>query len=463
MKVMHLLENRNQYLYEDLENAELRSIKLWESAGYAIKEAALTPDQIQNLFAEIEKAQTASGNNRTTLGKGKDATVAIKKAYDDLISKVQNSKPVKGADAMYDSAVAKIEAGLGGSDNAVNQVIQKYRKFAKEHPVAQSLIYSILIAAAGISGVGLGGAAVLGLLKMADKLLQGEKFSTAVGKGLATGATAYAAGQIGQALKGTPTDAGGADASAATSSTPDLAAIRKKASDEAMKAVQDALDKGVDPNLQGELSNIAQATLEKYSTLNGGPLSVQSTEALGNKIAMQAAKAADDAFGTISQANDLRKSLRGESKKVTGQKLSEGQVYLVFNRIVATNNNMLAEGHLIEGPLDAIKSGFGKAVNWAKTKGKNLTTKVTADKLNSAWQGAGAPTDSEELKQFLTGQGVEAGVVDSVYTTLKISSGAAEEPAAQSMYAQIKKDVQTLDKKGRQRIMAYLQKQLGTA
>jgi hypothetical protein len=31
------------------------------------------------------------------------------------------------------------------------------------------------------------------------------------------------------------------------------------------------------------------------------------------------------------------------------------------------------------------------------------------------------------------------------------------------MYAQIKKDVQTLDKKGRQRIMTYLQKQLGTA
>jgi hypothetical protein len=31
------------------------------------------------------------------------------------------------------------------------------------------------------------------------------------------------------------------------------------------------------------------------------------------------------------------------------------------------------------------------------------------------------------------------------------------------MYAQIKKDVQTLDKKSRQRIMTYLQKQLGTA
>jgi hypothetical protein len=111
-----------------------------------------------------------------------------------------------------------------------------------------------------------------------------------------------------------------------------------------------------------------------------------------------------------------------------------------------------AQQQLSEGPMD-----------WLKTKAKNLTTKVTVDKLNSAWQKAGAPTDSEELKQFLNAQGVEAGIIYSVYTTLKISPGAAEEPAAQSMYAQIKKDVQTLDKKSRQRIMAYLQKQLGTA
>jgi hypothetical protein len=135
--------------------------------------------------------------------------------------------------------------------------------------------------------------------------------------------------------------------------------------------------------------------------------------------------------------------------------LSEGQVYMVINRVCAQQ--------IDEGVWDSVKGAAGKAVDWAKTKGKNLTTTVTADKLNSAWQKAGAPTDSEELKQFLTAQGVEAGVVDSVYKTLKISSGTAEEPAAQSMYAQIKKDVQTLDKKSRQRIMTYLQKQLGTA
>jgi ribosomal protein L12E/L44/L45/RPP1/RPP2 len=144
-----------------------------------------------------------------------------------------------------------------------------------------------------------------------------------------------------------------------------------------------------------------------------------------------------------------------QSIERSGTQLSEGQVYMVINRVCAQQ--------LDEGVWDSIKGAAGKAVDWAKTKGKNLTTTITADKLNSAWQKAGAPTDSEELKQFLTAQGVEASVIDSVYRTLKISSGAAEEPAAQSMYAQIKKDVQTLDKKSRQRIMTYLQKQLGTA
>jgi len=84
MRVINLLENRNQYLYEGLENAELRTIKLWESAGYAIREAALTPDQIQDLFTEIEKGATAGGNNRTMLGKGKDAAEAVNKAWEDL-------------------------------------------------------------------------------------------------------------------------------------------------------------------------------------------------------------------------------------------------------------------------------------------------------------------------------------------------------------------------------------------
>jgi hypothetical protein len=109
--------------------------------------------------------------------------------------------------------------------------------------------------------------------------------------------------------------------------------------------------------------------------------------------------------------------------------------------------------------MDWVKDKAGKAADWAKTKGTNLTTKITADKLNSAWQKAGAPTDSEELKMFLTTQGIDAGIIDTVYKSLKIKSG----EAATSVYAQVKADLEKLDKKGKQRLTAYLQKQLGTA
>jgi hypothetical protein len=490
MRIINLLENRNQYLYEGLENAELRSVKLWESAGYAIREAALTPDQIQGLFAEIEKGATAGGNNRTMLGKGKDAAEAVNKAWEDLKTKIQDSGPIKAVDQKYDQAVAKIEAGLGGPDNKVNQVIQKYRQFAKEHPVAQGIIYSALIAAAGISGAGLGGAAVLGLLKMADKLLQGEKFSSAAYSGGKTGAMAYGASKIGDMIKGKPSgggtgdstefdkewDAANADQDAAEKLAAGKSTWADKQYDKLGGQHQDAAARAAAGGARGIMNNATQSArdrimgaieagnidpgdtmkmrelAEKVVDQVGGSLSPSSHKIAVEKAVMMVLKGVADENGGVAT------SIGGklvQSIERNGTRLSEGQVYMVINRVCAKQ--------LDEGVWDAVKGAAGKAADWAKTKGKNLTTAVTADKLNSAWQSAGAPTDSEELKQFLTGQGVEAGVVDSVYKTLKISSGAAEEPAAQSMYAQIKKDVQTLDKKGRQRIMAYLQKQLGTA
>jgi hypothetical protein len=470
MRVINLIESRNQYLYEGLENAELRSVKLWESAGYAIREAALTGDQVQSLFAEIEKGQTAGGNNRTMLGKGKDAAEAVNKAWEDLKTKIQDSKPIKAVDQKYDQAVAKIEAGLGGPDNKINQVIQKYRQFAKDHPVAQGLIYAALIAAAGISGAGLGGAAVLGLLKMTDKLLQGEKFSSAAYAGAKTGATAYGASKLGDLIKGKPEGPlpNGPNgmppglspqeqkdwlASQATDAAKTAGGtaykIMKNAENSARDRIMGAIDAGdINPGDTMKMRELAEKIVDQV----GGSLSPTSHKIAVERAVMSTLKSIADANGgSITSVGGKLV----QSKEYTGKRLSEGQVYMVINRVCTQQ--------LSEGVWDSVKGAAGKAVDWAKTKGKNLTTTITADKLTSAWQKAGAPTDSEELKQFLTSQGVEAGVIDSVYNTLKISSGAAEEPAAQSMYAQIKKDVQTLDKKGRQRIMAYLQKQLGTA
>jgi hypothetical protein len=454
MRVINLIENRNQYLYEGLEDAELRSVKLWESAGYAIREAALTSDQIQSLFAEIENSATAAGGNRTMLGKGKDATMAINKAWEDLKTKVQDSGPIKNVDNAYDSAIAKIEKGLGGPDNAVSKVIMGYRKFAKEHPIAQGLIYSVQIAAAGISGAGLGGAALLGLFKLVDKLLQGEKFSSAAYSGAKTGAMAFGASKLGDLIKGKPagdvpsTDAAADAATAAGNLKP--GEIIYNSSRSARDRIMGAIEAGdIDPGDTMKMRELAEKVVDQV----GGSLSPTSHKIAVERAVMSTLKSiADINGGTMTSVGG---KMVTQSIERSGTRLSEGQVYMIINRVCAQQ--------LDEGVWDSIKGAAGKAVDWAKTKGKNLTTTITADKLNSAWQKAGAPTDSEELKQFLTAQGVEAGIIDSVYKTLKISSDAAEEPAAQSMYAQVKKDVQTLDKKGRQRIMAYLQKQLGTA
>jgi len=602
---------------------------LWESAGVKLKEAALTADQIQSLFAEIETQSTASGGNRTLLGKGKDAAEAVNKAWEDLKTKIQDSGPIKAVDQKYDDVVAKIEAGLGGPDNAINTVIQKYRTFAKEHPIAQGLIYSALIAAAGISGAGLGGAAVLGLLKMTDKLLQGEKFSSAAYAGGKTGAMAYGASKLGDYLKGKPEGGGEVPAdiqqglaadqafqdrilnkfppdkgytfsssgdslqvfdstgrkvftgdiplktmdmktfadltnngqmatpgiSSGSVSSDAMAGVRDAAkSDAAFKAMGDAQDLrgqlqlptadaaenakatakaaaefvAADPAEKAEIikttgltakeltkaaANSAAdvATSQPYGAGMSSDYLQRVVDAGGNSgvrfkispedaqkaldwqaqnsgqaagAAADAATSAGKAAGKYSadylqqvidgthprpminkdRAAELLKAMKGESISRTSKSLSEGQVYMVFNRVCTLNDKMLGEGRLMEGPLDAIKGAAGKAMNWAATKGKNLTTKVTADKLNSAWQKAGAPTDSEELKAFLTQQGVAANVVDGVYKTMKIaSSPKAADAAAPMDIEQVKKLIAALPVDRKVRLLKYLEKNSGGA
>ena len=686
---MKLTQITEQYeLYNGIAITEQRSYHLWETAGVAIREAALTPAQIQKLFQQIEQDVTAAGSNRTLLGKGKDAASAVNKAWEDLKTKIQNTGPIKNMDAAYDSAIAKIEAGLGGPDNAINKVIQKYRKFAKEHPIAQSFIYAALIAAAGISGAGLGGAATLGLLKMTDKLLQGEKFSTAAYQGGKTGALAYGASKVGDYIKG---KMAGDQPAAGSSSASDAAATiqykgpgqlareaqrifqEKVANGEVtdynsyQRGMQDAIDQAVQnvggkvPShgqqmageiLRAKLDNVvaqanggqfsgsgpqkvkelikllggqpdeaslsrAQAAVDQLSRppdpsqINapgsddwvnvgkdfkkvatsapvdtssyptggdslGGPIgkpldpSIAPTGPDGTPMKMvpmdepassavstagstempkgasmdpeylkkaasgqpgrfligkddaQAAldwqaqnggplKAASDAVQTASSGYSkeyLQKVVSGEhprpliskekaqellgqmvdnsgpsvsftdgnsgiltlpsgdtvpayafppdgiqprlppgsevikvnigGKEVTGRIFNGKAYFPQFNPSAGLNESQIRNLFFLvasintvinEGLWDKVKSAAGSAVNYVSTKGHNLTTKVTADKLNSAWKSAGSPTDSEELKKFLASQGIDATVVDTAYKAIGIGS-AATTPAA---------------------------------
>jgi len=164
--------------------------------------------------------------------------------------------------------------------------------------------------------------------------------------------------------------------------------------------------------------------------------------------------------GAVAASTGSSEKEKKESYYVQTRPLSEGQVYLVFDRVVKLN----------EGPIwDKVKGAAGKAVGAVAQKagqiGTNLTTKITADKLNSAWKKAGSPMDSEEVAKILTAAGVGDDVVKQVYTDLKISAAPAE-PEAQAAtggYAEVKKAIAQLNTKDRKRMIAYLTKQLGTA
>lgn len=604
MRIQQISNTNNQYLYEGLDRNARNTMALWENAGLHLKEAALTADQIQSLFAEIEKSATEAGGNRTALGMGKDALSAVNKAWEDLKTKVQDSGPIKNVDNAYDSVIAKIEAGLGGPDNAVSKVIMGYRKFAKEHPIAQGLIYSALIAAAGISGAGLGGAAVLGLLKMTDKLLQGEKFSSAAYSGAKTGAMAYGASKVGDYIKGKMADKDALDAMGDAQQlrrdlgSPDADAVQapsggggiadrmndnpmaspglkklaskvangevltdkemamldkleassvkmtdmvnaqgasgvgkagaeltlntgeKLAGDAAAQAanghfdaIQDLKAKAVElagnskyggGDIASKAADVAASAAKPYGagmdpeylqrvidaggksgvrfkispedaqkaldwqTQSGGQAAGAAANAAGNAASGYSADYLQKvingevprAMVSKEKAAELLKGMKGESVSRQGKSLSEGQVYMVFNRVCRLNDVLLSEGKLMEGPLDAIKGAAGKAMNWAATKGKNLTTKVTADKLNSAWQKAGSPTDSEELKAFLTQQGVADNVVNGVFKSLNIASSPADAKGAAAPVdiEQVKKLIAALPTDRKARLLKFLQK-----
>lgn len=85
--------------------------------------------------------------------------------------------------------------------------------------------------------------------------------------------------------------------------------------------------------------------------------------------------------------------------------------------------------------IDAILEG--KIGDWFKKVGSNLTNKVTADKLKSAWTKANMPNDSEAIAGILTQAGVGQVVVHDVFKKLGIpTSGQAGAQQAQDQTAQ---------------------------
>ena len=184
--------------------------------GQLLVERRLEDKEIQDLFKAVEKGYSDSGQNRTMIGKGKDVATdvgsAIANAYRGVADKISKSAVVSTFDVEMDKLTDKIKSAAGG-DGRIMQAIYKYRDFAKRNPKMQGAILAGMLALAGITGAGLGGAALIMGIRTFDSMLKGNKASSALWQGFLAGTLAYGAGQIGQALSAGPgvTGQGGPD------------------------------------------------------------------------------------------------------------------------------------------------------------------------------------------------------------------------------------------------------------
>jgi len=481
------MNNSNKILLEschDLDQEQRVVVEGIYNELLPLIEASLSPDQIKSIFGAVEKSATAAGGNRTMLGKGVDVGRKANEIINNLGKRLQNTTPVKAFDQKFDDLKRKINTKF--PDSKILDAVSNMGIWAQENPGKTAAIIGVLTAIASLAGGPIGGAIAGQVLRGSVELLKGEKLSTAIGKGVKTAAYGFIAGKtfelLGDAISGGAQvvkdnlfpnalrlnmtqvfdEVGGELGSRWANfeikglvGTPEDINTAKKLFSEAgqyWKVGDYEQSAATWKSLEGMIAD----------TFNDKEYIAQiASDQASRTMISQAAQAAQEAtkyLGAAAQGAVAAAGVKGslakkESIEHRARPLSEGQVYLVFKRIT--------ESQLNEGPMDAIKGLAGKVMNKARTVGTNLTTEITADKLNSAWQKAGAPTDSEELKKFLTGQGVDTTTIDTVYKSMKIASGNAQ--AATSLYAQVKTDLAKLDKKGKQRLTAYLQKQLGTA
>lgn len=498
------LENL-QYIFESVDpNTQDPYFENWQREIHPIlMEVALSPEQIKDLFGNVEKAAIASGKSRTAIGYGVDAAGELSKQVKDvwfnkLGGALKNSEPVKNFDAKWEDIKAKFAAKYPD----IADKLSGYGEFAKEHPVSQKFLLGIAGsiaaavgiaavggAAAGVAATGMGVGAAMGIVNIADRLLKGENLSTAVGRGatagLVGGLTAAAVAKFADVIQSTlsnmqqgakahtiwhrdssgyqgqfyllPKDGQQYDQFArealkaqsqgfgsANAMFDAGSATNKilKSSSEGMSAI---VQKAMDPEYQKAAIAAAQSAGEKVASLQSA---IQAAQSLEKVITPVASAAAGQAAGAAGETK--------ESYYQQTRPLSEGQVYMLFNRVCQRQKIMEA------GIMDKLKAGAGKVAGavakGAQWVGKQATEEITSAKLLANWKMSGSPTDSEALKKFLIDSGVDAGIVDQVYADMKIGTTDTSD-----IESQITADIEKVTPQEREQLLKYLQTQLGTA
>lgn len=396
-------------------------------------EYTLTQDQIQQLFGNVEKSATASGSNRTALGKSKDVVAAANRMINDAGRWLQDTTPVKAFDQKFEQLKRDLRDKLGATPQGrkVINLVDNLGEYAKENPKKTAFAIGILTAVSAIATGPVGGAIAGQVLRGSMELAKGEKLSTAIGKGLKTAAIGALAGlgveEIGNALGDSLTQAAGdiwpngekfkASFRVTGINVPTTwQTVEVFGTPEQIEQVKDSWDQAVSA-WRNQDYDAAEAGFEQARQAAEDALN--SADTLVNDLARADAEEAIN--NALKVFDGLSAAAQGAASGATafddnGKPVQEN---INISRLFVTTAYLCEKQRTDEISLAGIKQQAAKiaqrGLKKAQDVGKDMTTRVTANKLMKAWEKAGSPTDSAEIAKFLSQQNVKSEIVTQAF------------------------------------------------
>ena len=432
-------------------------------------EVALNPDQIRQIF------QQAEAGSRTALGRGIDTVKgAVDKVSDAWFNKfggmLQQSAPVQAFDQKYE----KLKQDIAAKNPKLAASLAKYGQFAKKNPnlhkfllaIAGSVASALGVAVAG--GVGAGALAVgtgvgiaTGIINIADRLLQGQAASTAIGRGATAGVVAgltaasiRAATDLVKGIDAVTTIRGSWKVTYDAVPGGHYQFFLKKEDYEKFIAAQDAIKSTVakidfmsNPDAYFAASNNASGEnlklVRKFFAMASTP-EYQEAAMKAAKITIEpnVIQKAVGAVAKMAQAwNPVISAIVGQAAGGAGQQpaagagqqpaaapaaapatppAKESKEYKKIRRIFESVESNLYDQHLKYQFKLMMEAEGDKKPGFFSRMAKKFTNKITADQIEKAWTDAGSPTDSEQIAKLMHDIGVNTEVIQKTYQDLSI-------------------------------------------
>jgi len=426
----------------------------WEREIHPVLcEVAMDPAQVKQLFTSIEK-----NAGRSTLGKAGDALKGAKDKVSDVWfnkfgGMLQSSAPVQAFDQKFEDIKSKIAA----KNPELAAKLAKYGEFAKQNPKLHKFLLGIAGSAAAALGValaggigagalavGTGAGIATGIINIADRLLKGEKASTAIGRGATAGAVA------------------GITAAAMTGIGNWAAGLREKSIPIG--------DTGLEQISYKATKKLSSGGMEWDQMTQGFNVTVDKEAASGIRSAVNAMQNGDSsAFTELQRLGRMVHSAeyKAQMKDIAG----------AVKDIALSNDSLLQWIKGLTQAASAVGGAVaGQAAGAAGEKpaapvAESLTraqlnelfgitgNKVDASKLEKAWTKAGSPTDSEEIKQILVSAGVDEQLVATAFADLGIEvSPTSADPAGETVnIEELLAQISKLSAAEQKEILAYAQ------